>query len=169
MKNDAIQPRVRFPRIILILAAGLASGLLATHSFADDHWHHGDRGRHGFVRTVPRGTFVPRGIAIDARGYYSPYLAGRVYYAPQHHYHVTYRFPVFVDGAVVYRPYDYCGDRLFVAGSFALPRLAFGVTFARPGFVGGVWSPAPYGAPGPYIAEEYDSRPHCRHDDDDGY
>jgi hypothetical protein len=41
------------------------------------------------------------------------FLGGRSYYAPHRHYHASYRFPVWVDGAVAYQPYTYCEGRLF--------------------------------------------------------
>jgi len=57
------------------------------------------------------------------------FYAGEVYNRPHHHYHAAYRFPVYVNGGVVYRPYYYCHDRLFEYG-YSRPRLAFGVEFS---------------------------------------
>ena len=72
---------------------------------------------------------VPRVLYAREREVFSPYFAGQVYYRPHHHYHVVYRFPVLMDGVVVYRPYYYCENRLFVAAAVPMPRLAFGVEF----------------------------------------
>lgn len=74
---------------------------------------------------------VPRVLYAREREVFSPYFAGQVYYRPHHHYHIVYRFPVLVDGVVVYQPYYYCENRLFVAASVPVPRLAFGVEFGN--------------------------------------
>jgi hypothetical protein len=129
---------------------------------------------------------VPRTIIVGQRGYYQPYYSGRVYYGPHHHYHAAYRFPVYVGGSVVYQPYYYCGDSLFVGGAVALPHLAFGINFGSPGGVsfGGFYSspgyvaPAPYPyvayttpvypAPAPYYGPDvYYRGRHCEHGDGD--
>ena len=47
---------------------------------------------------------------------YAPYYSGRVYYAPHHHAHAVYAFPVYSPyGVVSYDPYYYCGPELYVA------------------------------------------------------
>jgi hypothetical protein len=74
---------------------------------------------------------VPRVLYTREREVFSPYFAGQVYYRPHHHDHIVYRFPVLVNGVVVYRPYYYCENRLFVATSIPMPRLAFGVEFGN--------------------------------------
>jgi len=104
------------------------------------------------------GWVVPRRIYVDNRGAYQPYFNGRVYYGPHRHYHSTYRFPVWVNGYEVYRPYSYCGDQIFISGAVPLPRLAFGFTFGAP--------PASFG-PAPFPFGGYISYHHESWDDDD--
>lgn len=61
---------------------------------------------------------IPR-VLVDADLHlYNSYHHSRVYYAPHKHYHVIYRFPVYVDYGVEYRPYAYCEDKFFAVGSF---------------------------------------------------
>lgn len=113
--------------------------------------NHGHGNGHGhYYRAHPshRYVVVPRRIYVEDRSYFHPYYAGRAYYAPHHHYHAAYRFPVYVNGAVVVRPYSYCGDEVFVAAPVAapLPRLAFSVTFGTP--VAYYPAPVPYYPPG---------------------
>ena len=59
---------------------------------------------------------IPHRIYFSSRAHYRPYYSGRTYFRPHHHYHVAYRFPVYVGGTVVYRPYTYCGEHLYVRG-----------------------------------------------------
>jgi hypothetical protein len=159
MNTISRTPRTRTTRILLIVAAVLAAGLFALPSpaLADGHGHgkgtrsgHVDRGRgpRGPVAAYPA---VPRVIRVDQRAYYQPYYSGRTWYAPHHHYHTVYRFPVWVGGSVVYRPYDYCGNSVFVSGAVTLPHLAFGINFGSPGGVsiGGYYA-SPGFAPSPY-------------------
>ena len=103
------------------------------HSHHDSHhdswrggWH---GGHHGYV-AIPR--------TIHYGGWHAPYYSSSVYYGPHHHRHTVYRYPVWVDGAVVYRPYAYCGNHLFIAASVPLPQIAIGFTV-------GSYAPAPYG------------------------
>jgi hypothetical protein len=156
-------------RSILLAAAFLAAGLVAFPAPAEAHGgRHPGRGlrgaghghfKHGHFKTVPRF------IATHHRAHFSPYVAGRVYYAPHHHHHVRYLFPVYVNGVIVHQPYFYCGDRLFVSGAVALPRLAIGVNFASPGgfVVGGYDSPGP--AYAPYYVGGHRHHEGCDHDD----
>ena len=65
---------------------------------------------HDVLRELGR---VPDRIHAHHRAHLDVFLGGRSYYAPHRHHHVTYSFPVWVDGAVVYRPYVYCDDVLF--------------------------------------------------------
>jgi hypothetical protein len=160
-------------------AAILVAGLLAfpAAAKADDHGHghghgnghgngnaygHSDRDDHGYwhgdYRAHPRPAYyayptVPR-VIVPGAAVYRPYYAGPVYYGPHHHMHVTYRFPVFVNGVVTYRPYTYCGDDLFVPPVVVgpayvaapppvvqpLPHLAIGFSFGSPNLaVGGTY------------------------------
>ncbi len=84
--------------------------------------------RHGYRR----GT-VPRKISMRGHNPYDLHYAGRSYYRPHRHHHSVYRFPVLIGGRVAYRPYDYCGDSLFLSGTVSLPYLAFGVSYGSPG------------------------------------
>src|SRR5262245_3411407 len=185
----------RFTRIILITAAALAAGVFAfpAPALADGGGHghgYGHGNGHGHAYGHSNGPAhgyagyptVPRTIVVAQRGYYQPYYGGRVYYGPHHHYHAYYRFPVYVDGVVAYRPYYYCNDALFVSGGAVLPHLAFGINFGSPGGVAisgfyaspGYVAPAPY----PYVAypvppppyyegEVYYRGTHCHHGDGD--
>lgn len=89
---------------------------LPTQSLARDYPHDRIR-RHMHRRHEQVFRRVPHHIYYSSRVYYQPYFYGRTYYRPHHHYHVAYRFPVYVGGGVVYRPSYYCGDHLFVSGS----------------------------------------------------
>ena len=99
---------------------------------------HDDR-RHDY-RSHDRYDRVPRRFHQEHRSHYRPYYHGRAYYRPHRHYHSLYRFPVFVGGHIVYRSYPYCGDDLYLSGSFVAPRLAIGF-----GFGGPLAPPPPYG------------------------
>ncbi len=69
---------------------------------------------------------VPRRIVVRAEiNRYRPYYSRRVYYAPHHHYHRVYDFPVFYQGRRVARPYAYCNGNLH--GGLHL-------SYQRPGF-----------------------------------
>jgi hypothetical protein len=184
-------------RIILVATAALAAGVFAFpaparadggHGHGNGHGH-GHSSGHGYETGHSNGPAhgyssyptVPRSIVLGQRGYYQPYYTGRVYYAPHHHDHVAYRFPVYVGGSVVYQPYYYCGDSLFVGGAVALPHLAFGINFGSPGGVsmGGFYSSPAYVAPAPYPFAGYPAPPsyyggdvyyrgrHCEHGDGD--
>lgn len=115
---------------------------------------------------------VPQVLTTGYRGTFQPYYNGRAYYAPHHHYHARYRLPVYYNGAVVYRPYAYCGDQLFVTGAVTLPQLALAFNFGGPGggfYLGGYYA-APLPPPAPYYVyedgnQDYDGHDgHCRHD-----
>ena len=121
---------------VIVLAAGLvaapsmaSAGGHKHHKHHGHHKHHHHGGSHGYAHG-PRYKTVPRVIHLASPGYYSPYLVGRAYYAPHHHHHSRYRFPVLVNGAVVYRSYNYCGDNLFVAGRYANDKGARDVLWA---------------------------------------
>ena len=147
-------------RFALIPAALFGVGLLvaaASPAIAKDHGKHGKNGKgsqsHG--RQVHHAhSRVPRVIAVGHRGSYRPYFTGRSYYAPHRHYHAAYRFPVYLNGAVVHRSYPYCGDHLFVSGVATLPQLAIGFSFGQPGaYVSGYYA-APAPPPAYYMYEE---------------
>ena len=111
-------PAVRRHR--LSVAALFAAGVLfaSTGARADFPFppsprelHHEVRGLvHDVLRTLDR---IPVEIHAELVGDLSPFLAGNVYFAPHRHYHETYSFPVWIDGAVYYRPYVYCNHRLY--------------------------------------------------------
>jgi len=164
MKNTATRNARRVASRLLVSAALAVAGLLPTVALADGHGHghKGNHGNHGYY-SYPQ---VPRVITVERRGYYSPYISGRAYYAPHHHYHALYRFPVFVGGAIQYQPYYYCGSSLFLNSVVALPHLAFGINFASPGglYLGGYYEQ-------PYLPEhqhhyyDRDYDPDQDHDD----
>ncbi len=125
IRNVAMKKRTV---LALLLGAGLVAALLATSPATADE-RHTPRGKRG-VALDPGGrvhVHVPRRIDSSNRGLYGNYRAGRIYYKPHHHRHVMYRLPVLVRGAVVYRPYYYCGSNLFLNASVQLPRLAISI------------------------------------------
>lgn len=63
---------------------------------------------------------VPRSISSHHRHYYEDYYYGRAYYRDHRHYHAIYRFPVFVEGHLDYRPYAYCDGNYFATGYFGI-------------------------------------------------
>lgn len=65
---------------------------------------------HDVLRTLDR---IPLEIHGEFVGDLNPFLVGNVYFASHRHYHETYNFPVWIDGAVYYRPYTYCNHRLY--------------------------------------------------------
>ncbi|HKQ96406.1 MAG TPA: hypothetical protein VJV75_00880 [Candidatus Polarisedimenticolia bacterium] len=166
----------RNPNFLSLMTAailGLAVlAFAASPASAKDHGNgkHG-RGNQGKGHQVQSGHYrVPQVITVEHRGDYRPYYSGRSYYAPHHHYHAAYRFPVWVNGVVAYRSYPYCDDHLFVTGAVALPQLAFNFTYARPGaYVSGYYgAPAPpsyYVYPQPVYVEPRGHR--CHHDHGD--
>ena len=163
MNIMATQKARRVASRSLFSAAVVIAGLLASVAMAEAHGHgksHGNSGKHGHYSNRP----VPRVITVDHRAYYSPYISGRSYYAPHHHYHARYVFPVFIGGAVQFHPYYYCGDSLFLSSAVALPHLAFGINFSSPGglYVGGYYQQ-------PYV-QEHEHRYYDRdYDTDQGY
>jgi len=88
---------------------GNGNGHRVEHSYYDDHRHYSS------YRPVYHERFViPHHLVRTAA--YAPYYSGSVYYAPHHHVHAVYAFPVYSPyGAVSYDPYYYCGPELYVA------------------------------------------------------
>jgi len=60
---------------------------------------------------------IPEQIERAHQRHLEVFFGGSNYYAPHRHNHLTYNFPVWIDGDVAYRPYSYCNDRLY--GSYA--------------------------------------------------
>ena len=117
-------------RSSLLRTAALATGLIAVATLASstpaqaherEHRHHGHAPYHSY-RVVPRGTFfvVPPRIHARYAYRYDPYLVGPVYYRPHRHHRLLYRFPVRTAVGVVFEPYSYCDDGLFVNGYVSL-------------------------------------------------
>lgn len=77
---------------------------------------------------------VPEEIARAHERHLRIFLDGRSYDRGHHHYHEVYRFPVWADGHVAYRPYTYCNGRL-VGPHSTRPRLWVDWSNDR----GGVW------------------------------
>ena len=137
LRKDIVKVALSIP--LLLLTAGASF----TTSKADD-WHGSHVRSYGqWKHSYPVAySTVPRWIPTDYRATYHPYFSGQVYYGPHRHYHTVYQFPVFVNGAVVYRPYPYCGDQIFVSAGVPLPRLAFNVVLGAPAPVFGYpWYP----------------------------
>jgi hypothetical protein len=154
-KKSLAVTAVLFAALSLSPMAALADG----HGHGNGHGKHGSPGKHQGYATYP--VAVPRVIVHSHHGWYDPYYAGSAYYGPHRHAHYTYRFPVLVGQTVVYRPYTYCGDSLYVAAPVyaappvyvappvysapllvpaPLPRLAIGWSVAGSGFaVGGTY------------------------------
>lgn len=170
MKITATWNARRVASSFLIAAAVAVAGLLPSAAAAEGHGHgqhgnngnHGNHGNHGYYNSER----VPRVIAVDHRAYYSPYVSGRTYYAPHHHYHARYRFPVFVGSAIQYQPYYYCGNSLFLNGVVTLPHLAFGINFGSPGglYLGGYYA-QPYLPEHQHRCNDRDYDPYQDHDD----
>lgn len=86
------------------------------------HWQH----RHSEHRRDHRPAFVvPRFIPAPRVVEYRPYFHARTWYRPHRHRHVVYRFPVYTEFGVAYRPYTYCGDHLFRVDDDVHGRIAF--------------------------------------------
>ena len=121
-----------------------------------EHRHHGHGNPHGHSRKAylePRfRPPVPRRLIVQERSYTQPFFTGRSYYRPHHHYHAAYRFPVFVNGVVAYRPFHYCGDRIFVSAAVPIPPLAFSLNFGGAGWVIG----SDFYASGAYVSYRHD-------------
>ncbi len=111
--------------------------------------------RHPHKASVhPHARFVPRTMAIEHRATFAPFYTGRVYSRGHRHFHSTYRFPVVVDGFVVYRPFTYCDGRLFVRAAVPVPRLAVDIVFGGDPYERWAYEPYP----------RFDDGPACRHD-----
>jgi len=87
-------------------------------------------------RRVEQLIDLPRRIHRDHVRAFRSFFSGRSYYAPHHHFHAVYRFPVVIGGRVVYRPYTYCNDGLFLGSSVVLPRVAVSVYPEYPDYYG---------------------------------
>ena len=158
--------RLRSKSLAVTAVLFAALSLSPVAALADGHGHgkhgghgHGAPGKHQGYATYP--VAVPRVIVHGHHGWYDPYYAGSAYYGPHRHAHYTYRFPVWVGSTVVYRPYTYCGDSVYVPAPvyaappvyvappvypapvtvpIAMPRLAIGWSVAGSGFaVGGTY------------------------------
>jgi hypothetical protein len=84
--------------------------------------HGGPAYGYGYYRPAyPRAPFVvPRHLHHGDYQVYDPYYRGTVYYAPHHHQHRVYLFPVIVDGYTEYRPFAYCAGAYF-PGQYGYP------------------------------------------------
>jgi hypothetical protein len=149
-------------RAAIIAGCHVSALLLFVPRVEADHRHH----RHSHnVKVHPHDRYVPRTIALEHRGTFAPFHTGRVYHRAHRHYHRAYRFPVIVDGHVVYRPFTYCDGRLFVSAAAPRPRLAVDIVFGvgRDAYPWWAYEPYPRYDDGPY-------RRHRWHDDEhDGW
>ena len=57
---------------------------------------------------------IPQRLHDDRHHMYRPYYEGTVYFAPHHHRHAIYRFPVTVGRGPVFREHFYCDGELFL-------------------------------------------------------
>ena len=139
---------MRTNRFLAAAFAGIAALALATTDASADRGHGRYKG-HGHGRSevrervvyAPGPSFtVPHRIAYRDDGHYDRYVHRRYWDGHRHGWVTTYRFPVVVGGAVVYRPFSYCNGVL---------------VSAYPGFV---VAPAPYGYDDVYY--RYDDRVH---------
>jgi len=142
MKSAPNGNRKRGLKAFGLAAAVVAAGLIAFPSPAQADNGHGKK--KGHQRQVTRRhapghahsnyyNQVPRRFEAKYRKAYRQHYRGRGYHRGHGHYHEVYRFPVYVSGRVVYRPYAYCGDQVFFERPAPLPRLAFGLSFGEPG------------------------------------
>ena len=130
--------------LVLAGAAIAALSLAATPAVAHGHGRgrHGDahgHAGHGAVYApgpAYRPVAVPHRIVYRDVRAYRPWYAGTSWYGPHRHAHAVYRFPVYVNGAVVVQPYTYCGEHAFVSAGVAFPRLALDVQAVPGGGVG---------------------------------
>jgi len=125
-----------------LAAAVVVAGLIAFPSPARADNGHGKKHGHQkqAMRRQARGQAhfnhyneVPRRFEAKYRRAYRQHYRGRLYHRGHGHYHEVYRFPVYLSGRVVYRPYTYCGDLVFFERPAPLPRLAFGLSFGESG------------------------------------
>lgn len=79
---------------------------------------------------------LPRRIHARHVSEFRNFYSGRSYYGPHRHFHKVYRYPVYVGHRVVYRPYSYCNDDLFVQASVGLPRISVSVYPGNPIYYG---------------------------------
>lgn len=134
-----------------LVVAGLVIGIglaLPQDSLAGrKHRHHTVRqvyvehGHHAYRRVVvspswtqrrvharPSYLTVPLRIVVRAElNRYRPYHSRRVYYAPHHHYHNVYDFPVYHQRRTVSRPYAYCNGNLYGGLHLSSSRPGFSV------------------------------------------
>ena len=112
-----------------MIAATFLAGLLAAVAASPAEAHERHRGpyghpghRHHVGRVVAvRPVVVPSRIVVRDARYWDPYYDARVWYAPHHHYHAVYAFPVLVrPGVVAYAPHTYCDGRLILRGDVVL-------------------------------------------------
>ena len=132
---------------IVFLAAAAPPALAFPPSPREVH----ERMRHDLKRFFD----LPRQIHEAHRAAFGALFGGRMFYGPHHHYHAIYRFPVFVGGRVITRPYTYCNDSLFIGAGEPLPPLAIDVHVAPPGLIYGVRPSVHYASPGPCGRDGY--------------
>lgn len=93
----------------------------------DDRYDY-DRGYRSYGYYDQRRFVVPERLYYRDYATYDRFYRGSVYYAPHHHSHRVYLFPVIVDGYTEYRPYAYCGDAYF-PGQYVYGGPSFGLPF----------------------------------------
>ena len=97
------------------------------YGYRNDHrsgYRHDRRNWNRDFRSGP-----PRRFHQDHYNRYRAYNYGRVYHRGHGHYHAGYRFPYWASaGYWTYRPYYYCGDRLYASGRIELFGPNFGIS-----------------------------------------
>ena len=108
---------------------------------------------------------LPRRIHDQHKRLFRNFFSGRVYYRPHQHYHTIYRLPVYTRSSVVYRPYSYCNDALFMDAAVRLPQIAIHVGTSAPM---PAYQPASfYYVPAPvYAGPSCPNHPHGHHGHD---
>ena len=87
------------------------------HKQFDRHDHRANRHDRSFRHDRSgkhHGFDIPHRIHDDRRRAYRPYYERSVYFAPHHHRHAVYRFPVRVGHGSGFREHFYCNDELFL-------------------------------------------------------
>lgn len=95
----------------IVVAAALVSPGLALADLPSPHELHREVREHvhDVLRHLER---VPDHIERAHERQLQVFFGGREYHRPHRHEHVTYHFPVRIDGHISYRPYSYCDGRL---------------------------------------------------------
>ncbi len=107
---------------------GAGERIVVPHHGHPGYGHH--RRAHHHRYPAHREVFVvPHHLDLHHTRHLHPYYWGRVWVPAHGHFHVIYRFPVFVESEVVYRPFAYCGPHLYARGHFVYHGSRLSVAF----------------------------------------